>query len=450
MRLYSAHLIRVLGNKEVVTLNIEGFSPDRKLPKCDVPLNGEHRLDFDKNLFAADGKAQVGASGAKGNGSYTPEWKHHNPEEMVNPNFPVSTDRYVTLAMRKVFYQQIAEFRKSQQKLFQAAAAKTRRDKKMNQQEKTKKIQLDFNRIMIDGIRDKAKELKTGCVHFEPFEIAEDTCPCPLHMDTNEFVRVLEHIVLQSARLTQKHFCEDDNVFVIYSGKDKRNGTVVPNVTAVSAEAPLQRILSLMHSIGLGKITAYFQKRYTPPQGICVPQELDQNSNFGEDCALMFGYADIDSTATSENQLERRLRIIGEVIGKLSPHFSSLCLCLKPLNITWPDGSSESVQEFQDRIISHSYIHILRCLSAALSTWFLKLFRDEHGIQMLGDLFVNIVHRYSLHKSYNTFLFAQVSPFKVKRNMFRFQISPTTSFNIGLYGKNEGGEHTQKIIKEHY
>ena len=355
LRLYSAHLIRVLRNKEVVTLNIEGFSPDRKLPKCDVPLNGEHRLDFDKNLFAADGKAQVGASGAKGNGSYTPEWKHHNPEEMVNPNFPVSTDQYVTLAMRKVFYQQIAEFRKSQQKLFQAAAAKTRRDKKMNQQEKTKKIQLDFNRIMIDGIRDKAKELETGCtcVHFEPFEIA-------------------------------------DNVFVIYSGKDKQNGTVVPNVTAVSAEAPLQRILSLMHSIGLGKITAYFQKRYTPPQGICVPQELDQNSNFGEDCALMFGYADIDSTATSENQLERRLRIIGEVIGKLSPHFSSLCLCLKPLNNTWLDCSSESVQEFQDRIISHSYIHILRCLSAALSTWFLKLFRDEHGIQMLGDLFVNI------------------------------------------------------------
>ena len=33
--------------------------------------------------------------------------------------------------------------------------------------------------------------------------------------------------------------------------------------------------------------------------------------------------------------------------------------------------------------------------------------------------------------------------------MFRFQISPTTSFNIGLYGKNEGGEHTQKIVKEH-
>ena len=51
---------------------------------------------------------------------------------------------------------------------------------------------------------------------------------------------------------------------------------------------------------------------------------------------------------------------------------------------------------------------------------------------------------------YNTFLFSQVSPFKVKRNMLRFQLSPTTSYNIGLYGKNEGGEHTQKIVKEHY
>ena len=82
-------------------------------------------------------------------------------------------------------------------------------------------------------------------------------------MDTNEFVRVLEHIVLQSARLTQKHFCDDDNVFVIYSGKDKRNGTVVPNVTAGSDKAPLQKTLSLIdvHAFNWPwKITAFFQK----------------------------------------------------------------------------------------------------------------------------------------------------------------------------------------------
>ena len=58
------------------------------------------------------------------------------------------------------------------------------------------------------------------------------------------------------------------------------------------------------------------------------------------------------------------------------------------------------------------------------------------------------MHHFSHHKSYNTFLFAQVSPFKVKRNMFHFQISKTKTLNIGLYGKNQGGEHLQKKVKE--
>ena len=34
--------------------------------------------------------------------------------------------------------------------------------------------------------------------------------------------------------------------------------------------------------------------------------------------------------------------------------------------------------------------------------------------------------------------------------MFRYQISPTRAFNIGLYGKGQGGEHTQKKVKEHH
>ena len=113
----------------------------------------------------------------------------------------------------------------------------------MKQKEKTKKIQQDFNRNLIAGIRDKAKVPKTGHVCFEPFEIAEDMCPCPNHMDSNEFVHVFKHTVLQSAHLTYKHLCDNDNVCVIYSGKDKRNGAVVPNITTISAEAPLQRIL---------------------------------------------------------------------------------------------------------------------------------------------------------------------------------------------------------------
>ena len=64
LRLYSKHLIRLI--KEGIVLPISGYEPTRTLPHCQILLNGNHKIDFDKKLFAADGKAQVGASGAKG------------------------------------------------------------------------------------------------------------------------------------------------------------------------------------------------------------------------------------------------------------------------------------------------------------------------------------------------------------------------------------------------
>ena len=155
LRLYSKHLIRLI--KEGIVLPISGYEPTRTLPHCQILLNGNHKIDFDKNLFAADGKAQVGASGAKGVSSYTPEWKHHNPEEMVNPNFPVDIGRYVDFATRSIFYKKIDEFRQEQNKVFTVAMKKIKQDKKLTQEQKTKKVQQDFNGIMIQAVREKPK-----------------------------------------------------------------------------------------------------------------------------------------------------------------------------------------------------------------------------------------------------------------------------------------------------
>jgi hypothetical protein len=79
-------------------------------------------------------------------------------------------------------------------------------------------------------------------------------------------------------------------------------------------------------------------------------------------------------------------------------------------------------------------------------------FCDEHRAQFLGNLYVLLVHNFRLNKSYNTFSFAQVAPFKLKQYVFKLQISPTRSLSIciGVYGENEGGGHRQKLVKEHY
>ena len=116
LHLYSNYLIHLI--KKGIILPISDYEPKKTPPHCQILLNGNHKIDFDKKLFAADGKAQVGASGAKGVSSYTPEWKHHNPEEMVNPNFPVDIGRYVDFAMHSIFFKKIDEFRQEQNKVF--------------------------------------------------------------------------------------------------------------------------------------------------------------------------------------------------------------------------------------------------------------------------------------------------------------------------------------------
>jgi hypothetical protein len=148
-----------------------------------------------------------------------------------------------------------------------------------------------------------------------------------------------------------------------------------------------------------------------------------------------------------------RVRLIGESIRKLSPHLSTLVSCLKPVGengTTWPDEKLESSEEFQNRIVCHTYVHLLRCHSSVLSSWTVAHSRDELGALFMGNLFVLLVDEFHLHKSYNTFLFAQVAPYKIKANLEQFQISETHSLGLGVYGRNEGGEHSQKLIKEHY
>ena len=129
------------------------------------------------------------------------------------------------------------------------------------------------------------------------------------------------------------------------------------------------------------KLQTIFQTIYPPASDHAHP-DIDDN-NVEDDVAQMLQY-EFEESSGAADMMQRRLRIIGEVIGKLSPHFARLCLCLKPVNGFWPNGNMESAEEFKQRIVCHSYIHLLRCLSAMLSMWVITIFQDDHGIQLLG------------------------------------------------------------------
>jgi hypothetical protein len=222
---------------------------------------------------------------------------------------------------------------------------------------------------------------------------------------------------------------------------------MVPNLLLCTSETPLRKILDIFRSIHLGKLAAYFESKFTM---LTERNELELNSLQDE-----VSWAETNFFPTSDtNRKETRCRLIGEHIKKISPHMAELVACIRPPadsgTLCWPDGKLESEQEFKNRVGCHAYVHLLRCLSSVLSSWVMTINCDEHGAEFLGNLFVLVVRHFALHRSYNTFCFAQIAPFKIKSNRFKYQISPTKSLNIGLYGKNESGEHRQKLVKEHY
>jgi hypothetical protein len=447
LTLYSKCLVRLL--KVGLTISLRDFLDERTLPKSTIALNGAHLITFGTNIFAADGKAQLWSGGcSSANSSYTPEWRHHQ-QDMVHPDFPVNVDSYVSFEERGKHFRAIEKFRKQQQNIFRISAATLKANKQMTPEQKAKQFRNDYIRIMKKAVRAEAARLQTGCVQ-QPFELAAETVPCPLHMDCNEYLRVLEHIVQLSARLTLAHWDSEDNpiYFIFGSGNTAAR---IPNVHICPADCPLVRVLGLLKCANLTTVAAYFVRRFTPPLSQQTEKFSTDMVHEDQDPDDEFEPGDsMNENAESSSSKQSRIRLIGEHIKKLSPIMSSLVSCLKPKNGSWPDMSGESSKEFKDRTVCHTYVHLLRCHSSLLSSWTLTPFCDEHGMLFVGNLFVSLVCNAALHKSFNTFLFAQVAPYKVKRNLFKFMLSPTVALNIGIYGKNEGGEHGQKLVKEHF
>jgi hypothetical protein len=82
---------------------------------------------------------------------------------------------------------------------------KIKSSKKSNEK-KQKQLEASYDCLMVRQVQAEAIRLQTGCIHHEPFSMSEETTSCPLHMDTNEYLRVLERIVHLAATLTLAHW----------------------------------------------------------------------------------------------------------------------------------------------------------------------------------------------------------------------------------------------------
>ena len=202
-----------------------------------------------------------------------------------------------------------------------------------------------------------------------------------------------------------------------------------PDITsaATSEHAPIVKALQVLKDARLTRIHQYFLQQCTPPpQQRSVVTDIDSMDLDGEVLLawvdeLLEMHSDFNNTIEVRNS---RIRLIGETVFKLTLLLPKLCNCLALPNdlCTVMDTKVEHKLK-RTRIVCVAYAHLLRWLSSLYGQWLTDVRFDIVGAFFLGELFVQLVHRFALHKSENTFLFAQATPFILQELATTYQIS---------------------------
>ena len=130
-----------------------------------------------------------------------------------------------------------------------------------------------------------------------------------------------------------------------------------------------------------------------------------------------------------KKKLNLQIRLIGEDCWKAMPHTPILLECLEPLG-----HYTETVLEFQNRIVMLAYCHIMKCLGGIFGQFVIEVNEDDIGASFLSHLFCNLVYFFDLHHSLNTFYFGKVSAFLLHFLQDFYMISPTKCLGLGVVG----------------
>ena len=439
----SQKLMAILKTGKPIKFN--GYSETLMIPHTNIPLNGDHIVTFGgKNLFAGDAKAVFAAQGCDSSNQRFLPFFQVPTECLCNPDIPLTRNNFVPLLMRQQQFSAVHEFRNLQREIFIKEARELKANTKEGQ-DCSKAINSLWTKLMKKEVLDEAFRLETGCVNRLPLDIAEVPVTCGLHMDCNEFLRFSEHIIRKSAQLTMELF--PASVFRHSSGtsqRAQRNVCLLPDITVLPSHAPLVKTIKVLQDNDLEKVSAFFKKRFTPPpeQSSNIEQFLDEeNEELFDLLDEMFEVSSSNASSTStEERKSSRIRLIGKHVLQLSPIFAKLTSTLKL--------EEESQQQLSSRIVCCTYAHLMRCLSSLYAEWVLCIGVDDVEAYFLGELFVRLVHRFALHKSANTCLLAQVSPFVIDMLQDTYRLCDNFMLGLGILGRNEGGELTNQKYKQ--
>jgi hypothetical protein len=437
-------LAAVLNKSEGIEISFTGFDDSKTLPKSTIPLNGVHRVTFGKNIFGGDAKAVLFSQGCKSaSQSFLPFFTLRN-EDLVHPDFPIQTKNVLPLKTRIQKFLAVQKFREAQKEVFLTEVGQLKKTK-LTQKEIAKKTCNAWERLLVTAVSQEAARLETGCVHFKPFEIAEECTVCSLHIDTNEYLRVLRKIVTVCASVTVEQKLAPTWEKII--GSSCSSNACIPNILCAHSESPLKRAMEVLQKAGLARIVEYFISYYSPP--VQTLQSSGEELNSESD---VFELLDIDEDSEmSSAALQKRtcrIRLLGIQVKQASPFLAELVDCLHPANSVWPDGNQETVEQKRTRIVCWTYVHLLLCLSGIFNTSLQRVNVDNVGAMFIGELFVRLVHRFALHKSCNTFLFAQAAPYLMNTFQTKLQLTPNLALGMGISSRSEGGELGNKMCKQ--
>jgi hypothetical protein len=447
-------LLRRIGDKlcdilsSGLSISFDGYDPNCKVPGSDVPLNGVHHITFGKNLFSGDAKATLFSQGCfSASQSFLPFFCIHS-ENFANPDYPVTMDTFIPFAMRVQKFLSIEDIRVKQKDKYVQEVLEIRKNKNLKEAEIAKKTANAWNRLVKKVISQQAIKLKTGCVHLQPFKIADLCAVCGLHMECNEILRVLQKVIDVCAELTLCHNLASS--FEKKKGLSDSSLCKLPHIGTAHKDSPLARAVSILHSINLPSVATHFFNFYTP-----VSSEHEAEQDLKDDAAetvQVLQFEDAPNAATplaEKDATNSRLRLLGSHAKIICANLPKLVDCVRPaVEGLWPDGSAESDEEKRQHMILWTYAHLTISLCSLYSCWLIKINFDEVGASFLGELFVRLVHRFALHKSCNTFLFIQVAPFLMQSLIRKYQLNSELALGMGIYARNEGGELKNQVTKK--
>ena len=461
--------------KTGVTLELQGYPDNQKIPKTNTSVNGIHLFKCD-HVSRADLKGHFGHIGCKAsNGTYLPHITL-SKEQWIDPSFPITPAVWRSHEDLVQAFDLQESFREVQRVKLDKEIGEISRNKKLNDDEKIKEMYAAVNRLLTVQVCAFALSLKVPVLHFLPLVLGQSLVLCFLHFDCNEWNRVFERLLSMSCDVSIMEGCSKFRYNPGLGKAKNKAATWHPNLAKCTGATSIRKLYEVikikMQKTSLARVMV---NRYTSRVSINIADPMNgqtdsaslaerqaeeeeqkqreieaENENMEEELEMHREDA-VDEFMISLDSIKAakkwgsKCRLLGGDTVDMMRRLPELLQAVKPNSTDTAQCSPHLLHKYYITVV---YAHLLKCFSILGNSWLLTIHIDELGCYFVADLILKICYLFSLPSSVNTCYMAKVFPFVLDKNKYRYRISPNQSLSMGLYGSGQGGEHSNKHAKK--